>query len=88
MGLSPALVGVMVSTLAGAATSVVLWLLAARIADAKTAGRTVVMFCFFPSAFVLCMVYAEVVLLLLAGVCLLALVRERSTNHPRACYTP
>jgi hypothetical protein len=76
-GLSPALVGVMVSTLAGAATSVVLWLLAARIADIKTANRTVVLFCFFPSAFVLCMVYAEAVFLLLAAVCLLALVRER-----------
>jgi hypothetical protein len=76
-GLSPALVGVLISTLAGAATSVALWLLAERIADTKTADRAVVLFCFFPSAFVLSMVYAEAVLLLLVATCLLALVLER-----------
>jgi hypothetical protein len=76
-GLSPVLVGVLISTLAGAATSVALWLLAERIADAKTASRTVVLFWFFPSAFVLSMVYAEAVFLLLVTACLLALVLER-----------
>jgi xanthosine utilization system XapX-like protein len=76
-GLSPALVGILISTLAGAVTSVALWLLAQRIADNKTADRTVVLFCFFPSAFVLSMVYAEALFLLLVAVCLLALVRER-----------
>jgi hypothetical protein len=76
-GLSPALVGVVISTLAGAATSVALWLLAERVADTKTADRTVVLFCFFPSAFVLSMVYAEALLLLLVVTCLLALVLER-----------
>jgi hypothetical protein len=76
-GLSPALLGVMISIVAGAAASAVLWLLAERIADARTASRTVTMFCFFPSAFVLCMVYAEAMFLLLVAVCLLALVRER-----------
>lgn len=76
-GLSPALVGVLVSTLAGAATSVMLWLLAERIADAKTASRTVVLFCFFPSAFVFSMVYTEALFLCLVAICLLALVLER-----------
>jgi xanthosine utilization system XapX-like protein len=76
-GLSPALVGILISTLAGAATSVALWLLAQRIADNKTADRTVVLFCFSPSAFVLSMVYAEALFFLLVGICLLALVRER-----------
>jgi xanthosine utilization system XapX-like protein len=75
-GLSPALVGIVISTLAGAAISVVLWLLAQRIADNKAADRTVVLFCFFPSAFVLSMVYAEALFLLLVAICLLALVRE------------
>lgn len=76
-GLSPALVGVLISSLAGAATSVALWLLAERSADAKTASRTVVLFCFFPSAFVLSMVYAEALFFLLVATCLLALVLER-----------
>ena len=76
-GLSPALVGVLISTLAGAATTVVLWLLAEQVADSKTASRTVVLFCFFPSAFILSMVYAEAVLFVLVATCLLALVLER-----------
>jgi Mannosyltransferase (PIG-V) len=76
-GLSPALVGIALSTLAGAAASVVLWLLAERVADARTANRAVMLFCFFPLAFVFSMVYTEALFLLLAAVCLLALVRER-----------
>jgi hypothetical protein len=63
--------------LAGAATSVALWLLAERITDAKTANHTVVLFCFFPSAFILSMVYAEALFLFLVATCLLALVLER-----------
>jgi Mannosyltransferase (PIG-V) len=76
-GLSPAVTGVVISTLAGAAASVVLWLLAERVTNAKTADRTVVLFSFFPAAFVLSMVYAEAVFLLLVASCLLALVLER-----------
>jgi Gpi18-like mannosyltransferase len=76
-GLSPGLVGVLLSTLAGAATSILLWLLAERVADGKTASRTVVLFCFFPAAFVLSMVYAEALFLCLAAICLLALIVER-----------
>jgi Dolichyl-phosphate-mannose-protein mannosyltransferase len=76
-GLSAAVVGVLISTVAGAATSVVLWLLAERVADSKTASRTVVLFCFFPSAFILSMVYAEAVFFLLVAMCLLALIGER-----------
>jgi mannosyltransferase PIG-V len=77
MGLSPAVTGVVISTLAGAAASVALWLLAERVTNAKTADRTVVLFCFFPAAFVLSMVYAEAVFLLLVASCLLALILER-----------
>jgi hypothetical protein len=76
-GLAPALVGVVVSTLAGAAASVVMWRLAERIADARTANRAVMLFCFSPAAFVFSMVYTEALFLLLVAVCLLALVRER-----------
>jgi hypothetical protein len=76
-GLSPALVGIALSTLAGAAASMVLWLLTERVADARTANRAVMLFCFLPSAFVFSMVYSEALFLLLVAVCLLALVRER-----------
>jgi hypothetical protein len=47
-GLSPALVGIILSVLAGAAASVVLWLLAEHVADARTANRAVLLFCFLP----------------------------------------
>jgi hypothetical protein len=78
-GLSPAVVGVLVSALAGAAASVALWLLAARITDTKSANHTVVLFCFAPAAFVLSMVYAEALFVLLVASCLLALTLERWT---------
>ncbi|HEX2157647.1 MAG TPA: mannosyltransferase family protein [Actinomycetes bacterium] len=76
-GLPPALAGIVVATLAGAAASVVLWLLAERVADARTANRAVLLFCFFPPAFVLPMVYSEALFFLLVGTCLLQLIRER-----------
>lgn len=76
-GLAPALVGIAVSLLAGAAASVVLWLLAERVADARAARRAVMLFCFFPPAFVFSMVYSEALFFLLVGACLLALVAER-----------
>lgn len=76
-GLSLAVIGVVISTLTGAAASVVLWLLAARVTDAKSANRTVVLFCFFPAAFVLSMVYAEALFVLLVAGCLLMLMLER-----------
>jgi xanthosine utilization system XapX-like protein len=76
-GLSPVVTGVVTSTLTGAAASVALWLLAARVTDTKSANRTVVLFCFFPAAFVLSMVYAEALFVLLVASCLLALTLER-----------
>jgi Gpi18-like mannosyltransferase len=76
-GLSPAVTGVVISTLTGAAASVAIWLLAARVTDVKSADRTVVLFSFFPAAYVLSMVYAEALFVLLAASCLLALVLER-----------
>jgi hypothetical protein len=76
-GLSPAFTGVVISTLTGAAASVAIWLLAARVTDVKSANRTVVLFCFFPAAFVLSMVYAEALFVLLVASCLLALILER-----------
>jgi Mannosyltransferase (PIG-V) len=76
-GVPPAVAGIVVATLAGAAATVVLWLLAERVADARTANRAVMLFCFFPAAFVLPMVYSEALFFLLVGCCLLQLLRER-----------
>ena len=58
-GLSPVFVGCAVSLLAGLAATVGLWQLAVRLSDEGTADRSVVLFAFFPSAFVLSMVYAD-----------------------------
>jgi hypothetical protein len=76
-GVPPAVTGVVISTLTGAAASVVLWLLAVRVTDVKSANRTVVLFCFLPAAFVLSMVYAEALFVLLVAGCLLTLMNER-----------
>jgi hypothetical protein len=76
-GLSPVLVGCAVSFIAGLAATVGLWKLAVRLSDEGTADRSVVFFAFFPSAFVLSMVYSDALFLALAVWCLLALLDER-----------
>ena len=68
---------VIVSVISGAAAFVVLWFLIRRLTDEGTATRSIVLLAFAPSAFVLGMGYSEALLLLLAGVCLWALVAER-----------
>ena len=76
-GLSPILVGVAVATLSGAGASVALFRLGADLMDRSTAYRAVALFAFFPTAFVLSMVYADALFLLLAAVCLVGLVERR-----------
>jgi hypothetical protein len=75
--LSPVLVGVVISTAAGAGAAVALVRLASDLSDRETARRTVVLFSFFPTAFVLSMVYADALFLFLAAVCLVTLVERR-----------
>jgi Gpi18-like mannosyltransferase len=75
--LSPVLVGVVISVAAGAGAAVALVRLASDLSDRATARRTVVLFSFFPTAFVLSMVYADALFLFLAALCLLALVERR-----------
>ncbi len=77
LALSPEFVGCAVSLVAGLAATVALWHLAARLSDEDTADRTVVLFAFLPSAFVMSMVYADALFLFLAACCLIALVDER-----------
>lgn len=68
----------LVTTLVASALAMaVIWLLLERMTDPGTATRAVTLACFFPWAFILSMAYAEGLLLLLAAVCLLALLDER-----------
>lgn len=75
--LSPLIVGVVLTTLFGAAASVLVWLLAKRLAGTRVADRAVILFCFFPGAFVLSMVYSEALLVLACAASLLALLDRR-----------
>ena len=74
---SPLIVGVVLTVLAGAGAAVAVWLLARRLAGPRVADRAVALFCFFPGAFVLSMAYAEGLLVLASAVCLLALLDRR-----------
>ena len=76
-GISPTVAGIGVSLAAGLVATVGLWRLAVRLSDERTADRTVVLFAFLPSAFVLSMVYADALFLALAVWCLIALLDER-----------
>ncbi|MGZ8651205.1 MAG: mannosyltransferase family protein [Actinomycetota bacterium] len=77
LGLSPVFVGCAVSLVAGLGAAVALWHLAVRLTDETTADRTVVLFAFLPSAFVMSMIYADALFLFLAACCLIALLDER-----------
>ena len=77
IGLSPVLVGVVVATTAGAGAAIVLHRLASDLSGDPTADRTVILFSFFPTAFVLSMVYADALFLFFAAVCLVALIEHR-----------
>ena len=74
---SAAAAGVVLSLLIGAAATVVVWLITAKVSDLAQADRAAVLFCFSPGAFVLSLVYAEGLLVLLAAACLLALLERR-----------
>ena len=76
-GLSPVFVGCAVSLIAGLFATVGLWKLAVRLGDEGTADRSIVLFAFFPSAFVLAMVYADALFIALSVWCLLALLDRR-----------
>jgi Gpi18-like mannosyltransferase len=75
--LSPAVSGIVISIAAGTGAAIFLWLLASRLEDARTADRTVILFSFFPSSFVLSMVYADGLFIMLAAIALLAIMKER-----------
>ncbi len=76
-GLSPGASALTVSAVFGAAATVLLWLLVRHLAGERAADRSVVLFCFFPGAFVLSMAYAEPLMLFWSIACLYALVTRR-----------
>jgi hypothetical protein len=72
-----ALAGVVVSLLLGAVATVVVWLIAKHVAGREVADRAAVLFVFSPGAFVMSLVYAEALMVVLCGACLLALMHRR-----------
>ena len=69
--------GVVLSLLLGAVATVLVWILAEKVADHRVADRAAILFAFSPGAFVLSLVYAEGLLIVLAAGCLLALLERR-----------
>jgi hypothetical protein len=69
--------GLIVSVLAGAASAVGVWALAARVRDRGVADRAVVLYCFFPGAMTFGMLYSEPLAVALGAAALLALIERR-----------
>ena len=69
--------GAVLALLIGALATVLVWMVAERVADRQVADRAAVLFAFSPGAFVLTLVYAEGLLVLLSAACLLALLERR-----------
>lgn len=65
-----------VATVLGAAATLLVWQVANRVSGAATARKATLLFLFFPGSFVLTMAYAEPLLLVAAGACLLFLLRR------------
>jgi hypothetical protein len=76
-GLGALEAGALVSIVAGAAATVLLWLLAEQLVGSRAADRTVLLFCFFPASFLLLMLFSEGLMVALSVGCLLALRRRR-----------
>jgi hypothetical protein len=76
-GLNILYAGVLTAFVIGAVASVCLWVFVRRITDARTADRATALWCFFPGAVTLSLVYTEGLLVVLAVVCLFALMRGR-----------
>jgi hypothetical protein len=69
--------GVLISTLAGAGAAGVLWILVGKLGHPDLGIRTVTLFSFYPSSFVLSMVYPESLFILFAAISLLAILHSR-----------
>jgi hypothetical protein len=74
---SYAIGGLVVSVLVGAASAVGVWALAARVRDRWVADRAVMLYCLFPGAMVLGILYSEPLSVALGAAVLLALLSRR-----------
>ena len=74
-GLNTLYAGVLTSALIGAVASVCVWFFVRRLTDRATADRATALWCFFPGAMTLSLVYTEGLLVVFAVVCLYALMR-------------
>lgn len=69
--------GIIAALLSGAVATVLLWLLARRLADERMANRAVALFCFFPAAFAMLLPFSEGLMLSFAIGSVLALFNQR-----------
>ncbi len=76
-GLTVLHAGILTVFVIGAMASVGVWLLVRHLTDESTADRATALWCFFPGAMTLSFIYAEGLLVILAVVCLYALLRRR-----------
>ncbi|HEX6476904.1 MAG TPA: mannosyltransferase family protein [Acidimicrobiales bacterium] len=76
-GLNVLYAGVLTSAVIGVVASAAVWFFVRHLTDSRTADRATALFCFFPGAMALSMVYTEGLLVVLAIICLVALMRGR-----------
>lgn len=69
--------GLVVQVLAGALSCLAIWMLAARITNHRVADRSVIIYCAFPGAMTLGMLYTEPLGIALCAFCLLAAVNRK-----------
>jgi hypothetical protein len=76
-GLKALHAGILTVFVTGAVASVCVWLFVRHLTDGPTADRATALWCFFPGAMTLSFIYSEGLLVILAVVCLYALMRQR-----------
>lgn len=69
--------GLLATIISGAAAAMLVWALAARVRDRWVADRTVLLFCAFPGAMMLGLMYSEALGIALTAACLLLAVQRR-----------
>lgn len=69
--------GLIAAIVAGAASAVAVWALAARVYDHRVADRAVLLYCAFPGAMTFGLLYTEPLAIALAATCLIAVLDRR-----------
>ena len=76
-GLTPLQAGIVISLLAGAIATVLLWILTTRLTNKDIANKAVALFCFFPGSLAMTLLMSEALMIALSIACLLALLSKR-----------